>query len=341
MSLRHRLRTSLAAVALLALACQPNKDQPAPKADAKPAVPAPKDATTPTPTTPTPTPSTEPAAAGDGAVVTLLEPGAEPREPLRLKLSAGQAQTMTMTMRMGMEMSMGPNKMPKQTIPPMQMLMSLSVKEITPEGDIKSEFSLDKIDVLSEPGAAPEMVDALKATLGTMQKISGTSTITPRGIVKSADFQLPADLNPQIKQTMDGMRQQVNQMSVPFPEEALGIGAKWTVRQNLEQQGMKLTQVATWELKERSGTVVKLGSTIVQEAAPQKVSAPGMPPGASVNLDSLNSSGSGTTEVDLAKVAPIKGTMNMTSSVTMTTEANGVKMPMSMNMDLGLDIAGQ
>lgn len=336
MSLRHRLRTSLAAAALLAFACQPNKDQP--QADAKPAVPAPKDATT--PTTPT-TPTGEPAPAGDGAIITLLDPGAEPREPLRLQLSAGQAQNMTMTMRMGMEMAMGPNKMPKTSIPPMQMVMSLSVKEITPEGDIKSEFSLDKIDVLPDPSAMPGVVDQLKSMLGTMQKISGTSTITPRGIVKSADFQLPDDLNPQIKQTMDGMRQQVNQMSVPFPEEALGIGAKWTVRQNLEQQGMKLSQTATWELKERSGTVVKLASTIVQEAAPQNVSAPGMPPGASVRLESLNSSGSGTTDVDLAKVAPIKGTMSMTSSVTMTTEANGVKMPMSMNMDLGLEIAGQ
>lgn len=341
MSLRTSLRTSFAALALLVLGCQPNnKPEPAPKVETKTAAPADakadgKDVATPT------GPATTAAASGEGPTVTLIEPGAEPREPLRLKLAAGQAQTMTMTMRMGMEMSMGPNKMPKTSIPPMQMTMSLSVKEITPEGDIKSEFSLDKIDVLPDPSAMPQVVDQLKAMLGTMQKISGSSTITPRGIVKSADFQLPADLNPQIRQTMDGMRQQVNQMSVPFPEEALGIGAKWTVTQNLEQQGMKLQQVATWELKERNGTVVKLASGIVQKADPQNVNAPGMPPGASVRLESLDSSGSGTTEVDLAKVAPVKGTMSMTSAVNMTTEANGMKMPMSMNMDLGLEIAGQ
>ncbi|PCC75046.1 hypothetical protein SAMN02745121_03749 [Nannocystis exedens] len=353
MSLRPRLRAlcvPLAAAALHLFGCQPEGS----KTDAKPAAkteaaPTKTDAPPPAPVAAAPaaepaTPAVAPdaaATAGNGSVVTLIEAGAEPREPLRLKLTAGQEQAMVMTMRMGMAMQVGPNAMPKTDIPPLQMTMNLKVAEITGEGDIRSEFSLAKIEVLPDPKVPAAMVDQLKTVLGTMNKMSGTSLMTPRGIVKSADFDLPADVNPQLKQTVESMRQQINQMSVPFPEEALGVGAKWTVTQQLEQQGMKLEQVATWELKGREGSVVKLASTIVQTAAPQTITAPGMPPGATVSLDRLDSSGTGTTEVDLTHVAPIKGDMSLKSSLAMTTDANGMKMPMTMDMDMNLQISGK
>lgn len=349
MSLRPRLRTSLAALALLALGCQPVDKKPdakqAPKVEAKapPAPVAQPPAPEPVAEKPVPTPSQPVAApmAGEPAVVALVDAGAEPREPLRLQLAAGQAQTMQMTMRMAMDMELAGSKIPRISSPPMQMMMALSVKEITPEGDIRSDFSLDKIEVLDDKNSPPEMVTQMRALLGTMQKLSGTSTVTPRGIVKAADFTLPPDLNPMLRQSMDGMRQQVHQLSVPFPEEALGVGAKWTVTQNLEQNGMKLQQVVAWELKERSGTVVKLASTVTQTAEPQEMKPPGMQPGAKAMLESLSSSGQGSTEVDLAKLAPIKGAMDLKLSFSMSTETNGMKMPVSMSMELGTEIVGK
>lgn len=353
MSPRLRLRTTLAALALVVLApvvvgCQPADTKPDAKSVQKfetktsPA-PAQPQAGAQAPTAGPPTPATPTTApmAGEPPTVTLVDAGAEPREPLRLKLAAGQSQAMTMTMKMAMEMQLAGSKIPKVSSPPMQMTMALAVKEVTAEGDIRSDFTLDKIEVLEDKDAPPEMVTQLKALLGTMQKLSGSSTVTPRGIVKAADFNLPADLNPMLRQQMDGMRQQVHQLSVPFPEEALGIGAKWTVTQHLEQNGMKLTQVATWELKERSGTVVKLASGVTQSAEPQDMNPPGMQAGAKARLESLTSSGQGQTEVDLAKLAPIKGSMDLSLAFSMTTETNGMKMPVSMNMDLNTEIVGQ
>lgn len=340
MSLR-RIRAPFVALALLVLGCQPVETPPV----AKPVPAAPPSApAADVPATPPPAPAADPALAamtGEGSVITLLEAGAEPREPLRLKLTAGQEQAMVMTMRMAMSMQIGAQDAPKTSIPPMQMTMNLAVKDITADGDIHSAFSLDKIEVLPDPGSPPELVDQLKTMLGTMATMSGTSVLTTRGIVKSAEFNIPADVNPQIRQTVDSMRQQINQLSVPFPEEALGVGAKWTVTQHLEQQGMKLQQVATWELKARDGDIIKLASAIVQEAPPQQIVSPGMPPGAKVTLERLSSSGSGTTELDLGRVAPIQGTMTMTSSIAMKTETEGGTMPLTMNMDLGLDISGK
>jgi hypothetical protein len=167
MSLRPRLRAlcvPLAAAALHLFGCQPVDS----KTDAKPAAKteaAPTKSETPPPAPAVAAPDAKPAVApdaaatvGQGSVVTLLEAGAEPREPLRLKLTAGQEQAMIMTMRMGMAMQIGPNAMPKTDIPPMQMTMNLKVLEITGEGDIRSEFSLDKIEVLPDPKVPAAMV---------------------------------------------------------------------------------------------------------------------------------------------------------------------------------------
>lgn len=347
MTLRPRLRTSLAALVLVALGCQPVDTKPAakpaPQVEAKtPPAPEAQPVTPPVVAPPVvaDAPKVEAPIAGEGPIVTLLEPGAEPREPLRLQLTAGLTQSMVMTMRMGMDIEFGGNKTPHVSSPPMQMTMGMAVKEITADGDIRSDFSLDKIEVLDDKASPPEMVTQLRAMLGTMQKLSGTTTVTTRGLVKAADFTLPPDLNPMLRQTMDGMRQQVHQLSVPLPEPAVGVGAKWTVTQNLEQNNMKLQQVVTWELKERTGTVVKLASTVTQSADPQEMKPPGMPPGAKASLESLNSAGEGTTEIDLTKLAPTKGAMTLGLSLRMTTEANGIKMPMSMSMQLATDIAG-
>ncbi|HEY8377592.1 MAG TPA: hypothetical protein VIK91_13950, partial [Nannocystis sp.] len=135
MSLRRissRLCTTAAALVLL-LGCdadskKPEAPKPALQAASPPAPPPAPAVTDP----PAPPPADQPPApvadvAGQGSVVALLDPGAEPRTPLRLKLTAGQQQAMVMTMRMGIAMQIAGQKPPRQTIPPMQMTMNLSV----------------------------------------------------------------------------------------------------------------------------------------------------------------------------------------------------------------------
>lgn len=338
-------RSSLAALALLALACQPTNPPPpkvAPKIEQKaPPQEAPKIAT-PTPPPPVITPPPPPPAVElPGPDIKVLEAGAEPREPLRLALKPGQTQTMVMTMKMGMAMEIGPQKAPPTSIPPMQMTMNLNVKEITPEGDIRTDFVLESIEVLPDPTAMPVVVDAMKTMLQSMSKISGSQVITPRGIGKSAQFNMPPDINPQIQQTIDGMQRQINQLAVPFPEEPVGVGARWTVTQHLEQQGMRLDQVATWELVKREGTTITLANSLIQSAAPQPMNAPGLPPGTSVMLEALESKGKGDVEADLTQLSPLKSKVGLEMHMRMLTTAVGINTPTKMDLTLDVEIAGK
>lgn len=340
-------RSSLAALALLVLACQPTSPPPpkaAPKVEPKaPPQEAPKVATpTPTPPVATPTPPPPPPAVDlPGPEIKVLDAGAEPREPLRLKLAPGQTQAMVMTMKMAMGMSIGTQKAPSTTIPPMQMTMNLNVKEITPEGDIRTDFVLESIEVLPDPAAMPAVVDAMKTMLGSMSKISGSQVITTRGIGKSATFNMPPDINPQIQQTIDGMQRQINQLAVPFPEEPVGVGARWTVTQHLEQQGMKLDQVATWELVKREGTTITLANSLIQTAEPQPMAAPGLPPGTSIMLEALESKGKGEVQADLTQLSPLKSQVGLEMHMRMLTSAAGINTPTKMDLNLDVSIAGK
>ena len=51
-------------------------------------------------------------------------------------------------------------------------------------------------------------------------------------------------------QLLDQMQQSFAQMGAPFPDEPIGVGARWTVNTLIAQQGMKVQQVATYELTE-------------------------------------------------------------------------------------------
>lgn len=276
-------------------------------------------------------------SAANPPVVKLLDAGQEPRAPMRLTVTSGQKEVLGMTMKMAMAMD-GVQKLPHTRLPAMVMNMGLTVTEVLAHGDFRYDFGLDSVDVVAGD-SPPQMVTALRTALGGMKGMTGHSLLTSRAEVCEASVKIPEDVAPQLKQTMDGLQQSLAQVSVPFPEEAVGVGARWEVTTRLANQGVDLNQVTAYEIVERTATTVKVATTITQRAAPQKMNPPGLPPGAVVHLDSLDSSGSGTTVFDLTKIVPQSGQMTMSTKMAMTIEAMGEKQPMSMTMDLDLTIA--
>src|SRR4051794_29556904 len=71
-----------------------------------------------------------------GMSIKLVDAGAEPRKELRLHPSAGDKQTCVMTTRMGMEMKMGETSNPGMKLPGMILTMDMTVKSVSPEGEI-------------------------------------------------------------------------------------------------------------------------------------------------------------------------------------------------------------
>ncbi|MHC4631269.1 MAG: DUF6263 family protein [Planctomycetota bacterium] len=270
----------------------------------------------------TPTFAAEKADGGTKTTVKLLDPGAQPRTALRYKFQANRTEKMVMEMSMAMAMEIGDQKLPETQIPTTRMTMTIDSKEVSPEGDLHYEFELEQVEVLPKPGANPVMDNDLKdfkKEMSSIQGVSGSATVTSRGFTKDVEIKPHPGIDPQTRQSIDEMKQSMNQMSAPLPEEPVGRGAHWQVTMPVETPTMTLTQIATYTLSEIQGDKVKLDITIKQSAPPQEIDTPGAAPGVKVSLESFNSSGTGTVELQMTNLVP---TSNLNMTTTSVASAN-------------------
>ena len=270
--------------------------------------------------------------------VTLISAGSDPKLPLRLTPTVGATQKSTMIMRMAMQMTMSGQEIPMK-LPGMKMGMSSTVGSVNEAGDATYTFKLDSAEVMDEAGVNPMVASAMKDGISGIVGMNGKAVVTNRGYAKDAKLNLPANVNPQMKQMLDGFQQSMNQMSTPLPEQAVGVGAKWQVVQKIDQNGMKIDQTATFELLERKGNIAKTKFTLVQTAPAQSIMNDELPAGASAKLKSLKGGGSGTATLNLTKVMPSDSKANISSEVSMAISQGGQNMDMDMKMDINMQLS--
>jgi hypothetical protein len=147
------------------------------------------------------------------------------------------------------------------------------------------------------------------------------------------DLGLPADADPQLRQTIDQMKEIFANLATPLPEEQVGPGAKWEDRTQLLSQGMKIDQIATYELASIDGERANIKRTISQSAANQKVQNPAMP-GANVDLTKMEGKGAANATLDLTQVLPREGAGESHSEMSMAMDLGAQKQTMGMKIDM-------
>ena len=105
--------------------------------------------------------------------------------------------------------------------------------------------------------------------------------------------------------------------------EPIGVGGKWKVVQKLTANGLTLKQISTHELKKRTADGFEITTEIGQQAEPQEVKSPLLPPGAKMTLESLSTDGKGTSAFRFASMMPSKADSTISSNAAMTVNANG------------------
>jgi hypothetical protein len=282
----------------------------------------------------------QPAAAESGVKVKLLDPGGEPRQVLRLHPKAGDKQTLNMTLKMTMGMKLGEMENPPMKLPAMVMTMDVTVKEVSPEGDISSELVMTDASISDEPGVMPQVAETMKSSLGHLKGLSGKGLTSNRGVNKGTEINMPAGADPQIRQAMDQMKDSFANLSSPLPEEAIGPGAKWEATMSLKSQGMSIDQTTTYELVSLKEDSLNTKVSIHQTAPKQKVQSPAMP---DMKLDLLQMSGDGTGEIssNLGQLLPFSGTITSHTDLQMGVGAGAQQQKMGMKMDIDLHLEGK
>lgn len=278
------------------------------------------------------------APAVQPVTVTLVEPGAEPRRALRYAPKVGDRFRFKMVMQMTVGMGDG-NGEEEMKAPAMGMEMDVTVAPAKEEGRFRYEYILTKAGIEGDDKgpAGPMLEDLLKQMVGTR----GYAEMNSRGIIAAADTTIPEGLPDQVQQLMGGMTQSLSQYSFPFPEEAVGVGAKWRVAMPIETSGMKLQQAYEVELAEAADDRVVLKVAATQNAEPQEVKNDMMPPGFVLRVKSVQGTGEGRTVVRLSWPTPEKAEMSMRSALDMVVAGNGQEQPMKQRMRMDMTMKSE
>jgi hypothetical protein len=276
-------------------------------------------------------------ATGEPSFVKVTEPGAEPRTALRYNISDGYTSHMAMTMLMGMTMNIDGMPLPKIEMPAIKMGADMAVTAVSPTKDITYRIAFTSMDLESTPGVDPNLIAALKPLGEDIKAIQGTATVSERGINKEVNFDLSKLTNPQLKQMMSSLSSSMENLSMPLPEEPVGVGARWEVRQSVAVNGMQTFQRVELEMTAFDGKTATLTAKITQTAPAQAIKSPDMPPGAEAYLKSLSGSGSGTMTLHFDELIP-SSSVNMQTATAMEVKFGGQSQNMNIDMSMKIEI---
>ncbi|MCC6998113.1 MAG: hypothetical protein IT370_26095 [Deltaproteobacteria bacterium] len=281
-----------------------------------------------------------PAPAGASAAgaieLTLLEAGAEPRQRLEYQLSAGVKQSFELRMKMNMGMEMSGTKMPIPEIPAFIMVMDLEVSTVSPAGEATWSAKINKAEM--EAGGDPSMARAMGSSLDGLKGMSYRGKLARNGRMSGLEIDLPGTLPPQLSQMVDSMKQQMQQMTMPFPDEAVGVGARWKVAQKVALTGFAIDSTIENKLVAREGSRAVIEVKMSQSAPAQKMKLPGMPVDA--DLTRLSGQGGGKMTYGLARAPwPEDVAMNLDMDMGMAVEQGGKRQ--ELGMSIGMNMTGK
>ncbi len=269
-------------------------------------------------------------AVGAPSIVTVLSTGAAPRKALRYVVPAATKARMDMTTTMSSTTNVGGMTIPTG-MPGMKMTADVAVSGVAPNGDISYDLAFTGMTLDSAPDANPLIAQALQGLVAGITSIKGSATISSRGVVKSTKLDVA---DPALQQTLSQMASSVENLSMPFPEEAVGAGARWEVRQAVATGGQTVFQKTEYEVVSIEGSAVSLKVKTEQTAPPQSVSNAALG-GAEMYLEKLSGTGTGTGVVHLDSLVP---TSEMTSNTSMAMTVSMGGQTQSVTTDVTLKV---
>ncbi len=284
-----------------------------------------------------PTDSTSGAATPTAVVpgrpqIKLIEAGATPQEVYRLKAETGDKQIANITAKISTGMSAPGMEGEMMNMPAIKMKATLTIKDVTTGGDVNYEVRVDEVDVVAEASVPAPLVEGMKASLAGMKGLVIASTVTDRLLNKKVEAKIPPGTDAQTRASMEQMKESFANPEFILPEEAIGVGAKWEVKEKAKTQGMTIDQTTTHELVSIEGDTLIVKSSTTQSAANQKIPNPLMP-SLKVDMTKMTGSATGTSTVSLKKILPVKATSNERAELNLSVNAGGQKQVMTMTTE--------
>jgi hypothetical protein len=206
--------------------------------------------------------------------IDVLDAGSEPREALRLAPVVGTSERTEMTMRLDVEQS-GISDASVEA-PPIRATLAAALPDVAPNGDLHVTFSFPSFDVLKRKGTSAAERGAILRKLESLEALAGELTLTTQGALVDSKLDIPENVDPTTAQLLIQLRSQLRDLTVPMPQEEVGVGARWRAASQLTLSGIEARQVYEYRLKKRTGTTLQLDVRGTQTARRQTVDSGGV-----------------------------------------------------------------
>ena len=265
------------------------------------------DSPTTAPAPPTTAESTVPptTVAAKPAVV-LDNPGAQPRQPLVLRLAPGSTSKSAMVNQLTLKITIDGQTTPTGVVPGTRMVMEDKVDRVDADGTAHLSTTFVDVSTVATPGADPEVVRGTQAAISSLKGIRSSRTVDVRGNVSDVSIDSRGVSDPAIKNTIDSMTSQVGNLATPFPSEPVGVGARWTVKGTAMITGLQMTTTTRYTLKSRTGDRYELDMASDAMATPGPAPLPNLPAGATASVTSFSMRNTGQISGDLTRHMPVK-----------------------------------
>lgn len=238
---------------------------------AEPVTPAPA-------ATPTPTPAPAPPAAPppplqvsiepSAATIKLLSAGKGTRAKLRLSLAASAKQQVELLMDAVIEQAPTGQPAQKVIMPTVVLAGTGEVTAVGGDGAATYRTVIDSVDVRDRPNQTLPAAD-VKSRLGTLIGMKIDGTVAAAGAAGATTYLIEKP-----EADTAGAIESLKMMLptwVPLPEEAIGVGARWTVTLPVLWNGIATSQTTTYKLVSRTATAAVISGEIKITGADQKL----------------------------------------------------------------------
>ena len=184
--------------------------------------------------------------------------------------------------------------------PTLRLTFDSKPSGVDPDGTLHTDWTLTGLEV-AKPGDASE--EALRSGAQQMRALIGTHgklAVTSRGLTKQFTVELAPSAPPRGDRMFETLASGV--ASLPLPEQAIGKGARWQVKQTI-RVGAVLTETSVYTLRSVTKQGAELDVAVTQSAGNQLIED-GTPDGPEVRLASMQATGQGQVHLDFARWLP-------------------------------------
>lgn len=243
--------------------------------------------------------STDAGPAADTPVtgdVELLDAGTGPRRLLELNVEDGHVERTTTTIEVTMDVG------PEQMTLPLSMPFTTTVTDVGADG-FTADVVYGRASVAGgdmPPGAEPMVDEAMALIEGTTAHVS----YGRNGILRSSELELGDQAPDLVARMLDNIASQSFAVAVPYPDEEVGVGARWRADTTLQIGGAEAVVTSTYEIVELTADGYLL------EVTAEQVTEPGPALGGGTIVESV-SNGNGTVTGRTGLVSPARAVTDM------------------------------